>query len=70
MTRRPEDIGVYRAANTLVKRWGENAPLEAARNADAMIERGDPDGLAFWNRVIKAVEVLQAEKPPTGVTVQ
>ena len=66
MTRRPEDKEIYTAANTLVKRWGEDAPLEAARNADAMIERGNPDGLAFWKRVIKAIEVLQAEEMPPG----
>ena len=53
-----------------MKHWGEDAPLEAARNADVMIERGDPDGLAFWKRVIKAINVLQAEEVPPGNTLQ
>ncbi len=70
MTRRPEDIEAYRAANTLVKRWGKDATLEAARNADAMIECGDPEGLAFWKWVITAIEVLQAEEVPPGNTLQ
>ena len=47
MTRRPDEIEVYSAANSLVKRWGEDAPFEAARNADVMIERGVPEGLTF-----------------------
>ena len=68
MTRRPSELEVYRAANTLVKRWGEDAPLEAAKNADVMIERGDPEGLAFWKRVLKAIEVLQTEEMPPGKT--
>ena len=58
----------YRAANTLVKRWGADAPLEAARNADVMIERRDPDGLAFWKRVMRAIQMLQAEEMPPGNT--
>ena len=70
MTRRPDNIEVYRAANTLVERWGEDAPLEAARNADVMIERGDPDGLAFWKRAIEAIRVLQAKEMPFGNTLQ
>jgi hypothetical protein len=38
------DLEVYRAANQLVKRYGEDAEFEAAMRADAMIERGDPEG--------------------------
>jgi hypothetical protein len=51
-----------------VKRWGADAPLEAARNADVMIERRDPDGLAFWKRVMRAIQMLQAEEMPPGNT--
>ncbi len=49
------EIDIYRAANILVKRYGEDAALEAAQRADVMLERGDighqrhkpsrPDGL-------------------------
>lgn len=68
MTRRPEDIEVYRAANSLVKAHGENAALEAAWQADQAF--GDPDRLAFWKRVIEAIRVLAATEPTPGVTVQ
>ncbi len=40
------DIDIYRAANVLVKRYGEDATLEAAQRADVMLERGDMDGCA------------------------
>ncbi len=30
------DLDIYRAANLLVKRYGEDAPIEAAMRADAM----------------------------------
>ena len=40
------DLDIYRSANLLVKRYGEDAELEAASRVDAMIEAGDPDGAA------------------------
>ncbi len=36
------DLDIYRAANLLVKQYGQDAPIEAAMRADAMIEKGDP----------------------------
>ncbi len=32
------DPDIYRTANVLVKHYGEDAPLEAAQSADAMLE--------------------------------
>ncbi len=29
-----------------------------------MIERGDPEGLAVWKRILKAVDELLAQAPP------
>ena len=34
------DIDIWRAANRLVKRHGEEAPLVAARRADELLARG------------------------------
>ncbi len=61
-----EDLEIYRAANQLVKRYGEDAELEAAKQADAMLEAGDPEGLAVWKRILKAVDELLAQAPPKG----
>jgi hypothetical protein len=49
------DLDIYRSANLLVKRHGEDAPIEAAMRADAMLEAGDLDGYAVWKRIVKAV---------------
>ena len=40
------DLDIYRSANVLVKRHGEDAPIGAAMRADAMLEKGDLDGYA------------------------
>ncbi len=38
------DLDIYRSANLLVKQHGEDAPIEAAMRADAMLEKGGLDG--------------------------
>ncbi len=35
------DLDIFRSANVLVKHHGEDAPVEAAMRADAVLERGD-----------------------------
>lgn len=70
MTRRPSEREVFTAANTLVKAHGDDAALEAGQQADQAIEAGDPDRLAFWKRVVEAVEVLRTEEVPPGTTMQ
>ncbi len=53
------DLDIWRSANLLVKRHGEDAPIHAAMRADAMLEKGDVDGYAVWRRILRAVEGLQ-----------
>ncbi len=60
------DLDIYRTANLLVRRHGEDAPIHAAMRADAMLEAGDLDGYAVWKRVLRAVEELRGEKPEAG----
>ncbi len=48
------DLDIYRTANILVKQHGEDAPIEAAMRADAMLEKGDLEGCAVWKRVQNA----------------
>ncbi len=63
------DLDMYRSANVLVKRYGQDAPIHAAGRADAMLDKGDLDGCAVWKRVLKAVEELQRVEsgPEAGV---
>ncbi len=64
------ELDIYRSAQVLVKRHGEDAPIHAAMRADAMLETGDLEGAAVWKRIVKAVEELLSKERPTGVTVQ
>ena len=63
------DLDIWRSANLLVKRHGQDAPIEAAMRADAMLEAGDLDGCAVWKRILKAVEELQGTAPKSGEAV-
>ena len=57
------DLDIYRSAQVLVKRHGEEAPIHAAMRADAMLERADLGGYAVWRRILRAVGVLQDTEP-------
>ncbi len=45
------DLDIYRSANVLVKHQGDDALVEAAMRADAMLEAGDLDGFAVWKKL-------------------
>jgi len=51
---------IYRAANLVIKRHGGDAVIEAAQMVDRMLELGDREGRALWQRIYRAIEVLQA----------
>ncbi len=57
------DIDIWRSVNLLVKQHGEDAPIEAAMRANAMLEKGDLKGLAVWKRILRAVEELRRAQP-------
>ena len=62
------DLDIYRAANLLIERYGEDASIHAAMSADAMMEKGDLDGFAVWKLIIKAVDELLSAEQPNGIT--
>ncbi len=57
------DLDIYRTANVLIREHGEEADLEAAQSADAMLEKGCLDGQRVWKRVLAAVKEIQREEP-------
>ncbi len=63
------DLDIWRSAQVLVRQHGPNAPIHAAMQADAMLEKGDLDGYAMWKRIVKAVEELQGTAPRAGTRV-
>jgi len=60
------DLEIYRNAKLLIDRHGDDAVIYAAMKADQMLEQGDLDGLATWNRILRAIEELRAGKRPEG----
>ena len=60
------DLDIYRSAQALIKPHGQDAPVHAAMRADAMLEAGDLDGVAVWQRILRAIEVLQGAEPGLG----
>ena len=57
---------VWAAALLMVKRYGDDAMLEAAQKADQMLDEGDMAGAETWHRILNAIERLQAQKPAEG----
>ncbi len=64
------DLDIFRSANGLVKRYGPDAPIQAAMQADAMPDKGDLDGYAVFKRVVKATEELLSKERPDDAMFQ
>ena len=62
-----DDKEIYRSAKLLIDRHGDDAVIEAAMKADKMLEQGDLDGLATWNRILRAIEELRTGNRPEDV---
>ena len=60
------DLDIWRAALLMVKRYGDDATVEAATRADKLREDGDHDGAVTWHRILTAIERLQAKAPAEG----
>ncbi len=60
---------IYRSAQVFLKQHGQDAPIEAAMRADAMLDKGDLDGYAGWKRILRAVEELQGTVRKPGEAV-
>jgi hypothetical protein len=53
-------------ADLMIRRFGEDAKIEAAKRADELLDAGDLDGQAVWMRIIKAIEELQSTEKPAS----
>jgi hypothetical protein len=61
---------IWLAAGSIIKCYGNVARIEAAERADEALERGDLEGSAVWQRIMAAIEKLQARRPGPGERVQ
>jgi len=64
------DLDIYRSANVIIREHGEDAALEAAKHADAMLEKGDLEGQVVWKRIVRAVGEIQRTKQAPSETTQ
>jgi hypothetical protein len=60
------DRDIWQAAMLLVKRYGDDAMLEAAQWADQMLDESDMAACETWHRILNAIERLQAKAPAEG----
>jgi hypothetical protein len=50
-----------------LKRYGDDAMIEAAERADQLLDEGDMAGAeTTWHRILNAIERLQAKTPAEG----
>ncbi len=53
----------------LIKRYGDDAPIEAAMRADELMEARDMEGVAVWKLILKAIKELLSEERPEDAEV-
>jgi hypothetical protein len=58
------DRSAYEAAIVLIRQFGEDAVMEAARRADRLAADEDIDGQLGWARVMQAAETLLRKRTP------
>jgi hypothetical protein len=58
------EIDIWRVANLMLKRYGDEVDIESAILAEALAEAGDWAGEAIWRRIIDAIGQLENTTPP------
>jgi hypothetical protein len=58
------EIDIWRVANLMLKRYGDEADIESAIRAEELADAGDWAAEAIWRRIIDAVGQLENTTPP------
>ena len=58
-----EEIDVWRAADQMIRLYGEDAAIQAGLRADKLLDQGDVDGFHVWKRVAAAIGDLGRKQP-------
>jgi hypothetical protein len=61
------EIDIWRAAQLMIKRYGDTAVEESATRANELALAGDNAGAETWRRIMAAVEQLANKTPPGRV---
>jgi hypothetical protein len=59
-----QEIDIWRVANLMLKRYGDEAETESAIRAEDLADAGDWAGGAIWRRIIDAIGQLENTTPP------
>jgi hypothetical protein len=61
------EIDIWRVANLMLTRYGEEARAESAKRAEELATDGDLAGVAVWLRIIDAIGQLAITTPSGAV---
>jgi len=56
------DREIYQTAQVVIKKYGDDALIEAALRQDKLSAEGDQEGARVWKRIADAIEFLQIPK--------
>jgi hypothetical protein len=59
---------IWHTAQVMLSRYGADASVQAARMADALFDSGEVQARSVWLRIIKAIDLLQDNRPPAKGT--
>jgi hypothetical protein len=57
---------IYLAAQAMIRRYGDEADVQAAMRADELMAEGDIEGQRTWLRVVRAIDTLRKDAPSEG----
>ncbi len=57
---------IYRAANLIIRKYGDGAIIYAGARADRLLETGNEKGNYLWLKVLDAVQELLSAVRPAG----
>ena len=64
------DLDIYRTANVLIREHGEDAALEAAQRADAMLEGEANQFVRGWRAAIRVAKAILLVAPQCPLRVR
>lgn len=60
---KPSDLDIYRSAHLLVQQEGEGALAKAKQHLHNFEQVGDQQAVSVWERIMRAIEVLEQAAP-------
>jgi hypothetical protein len=50
----------------MIRRYGDDAALEAGKRGDSLLDTGDVEGYGTWQQIVRAIRQLQKNTPTDG----